>query len=120
MDEALLAQAKACKTVEELIALAEKENLDYTREKVEKAFARLHPSDQELADDELDSVAGGVCDPNAPLLDCSAGISWNEAKQGKCLGLWAPYCQYRFYNWDSSGRHFVECLRVGEIMVYYD
>ena len=59
----LLDKAKAAKSAEELVELAKAQGIEITAEEAEKAFAELHKSG-ELADDELDNVAGGGCDGN--------------------------------------------------------
>ena len=56
----LLEKAKATKTVEELLELARKENINMTEKEATKIFADLHKSG-ELSDEELDNVAGGGC-----------------------------------------------------------
>ena len=54
----LLEKAKAAKTVEELLDMARNENIDITEKEAAKIFADLHQNG-ELADEELDNVAGG-------------------------------------------------------------
>ncbi len=56
----LLEKAKLAKSAEELIALAKENGEQLTAEEANTYFAQLHKSG-ELADDELDQVAGG-CD----------------------------------------------------------
>ena len=55
-----LAKAKAAKSAEELLALAKAEGVALTEEEAAKYFADLH-KEGELADEELDNVAGGTC-----------------------------------------------------------
>ncbi len=52
-----LQKAMACKTAEELLALAEAEGIALTREEAEKYLAQV--SKRELSADELEGVAGG-------------------------------------------------------------
>ncbi len=54
----LLAKAKQAKNTEELIALAKENGVELTAESAKAYFDQLH-KDGELADDELDQVAGG-------------------------------------------------------------
>ena len=56
----LLEKAKTAKTAEELLAMARKKNIDMTEEEAAKVFAALQKNG-ELADEELDNVAGGGC-----------------------------------------------------------
>ena len=57
----LIEKAKTAKTAEELLELAKAENIEMTAEEAAKTFADLHKSG-ELSDDELDNVAGGLCE----------------------------------------------------------
>ena len=61
MNEEMIKKAKEAKSVEELLALAKENNLELTGEQAKAFFAQLHPASGELADDELDAVAGGGC-----------------------------------------------------------
>ncbi|MGN0483431.1 MAG: hypothetical protein ACI4HI_07750 [Lachnospiraceae bacterium] len=56
----ILAKAKQTGSVEELLALAKENELELTQEQAEEYFVKLHQTG-ELADDELDNVAGGGC-----------------------------------------------------------
>ena len=56
----MLEKAKTAKSAEELLAMAKAENIALTEEQAAKAFAELKRSG-EIADEELDNVAGG-CD----------------------------------------------------------
>ncbi len=56
----LLEKAKQAKSPEELIALAKENGTEMTEESAKAYFDQLHKSG-ELADDELDNVAGGAC-----------------------------------------------------------
>ncbi|MGN0813042.1 MAG: hypothetical protein ACI4MQ_06015 [Candidatus Coproplasma sp.] len=59
ISEDLLEKAKTAKTAEELLAMAKEENIELTAEQAAKAFAELNKTG-ELADEELDNVAGGA------------------------------------------------------------
>ena len=61
MDQELLTRAKTAKTAEELMALAKENGIEMTEEEAQKSFALLHSQSGELADEELDNVAGGGC-----------------------------------------------------------
>jgi hypothetical protein len=63
----LIAVAKKAASPEELLALAKEEGLEITSEAAADYFAKLHPVDGELSDEELDNVSGGGCsDRGAP------------------------------------------------------
>ena len=61
-------KAAACKSVDELIALAKTEGIELTKEDAEKYFAQLNGNKLNL--DEIDKVAGG-CEGNV----CGANVS---------------------------------------------
>ena len=56
----LLEKAKTAKTAAELLEMANAEGVEMTPEQAEQVFADLHKTG-ELADEELDNVAGGGC-----------------------------------------------------------
>lgn len=64
----LLEKAKTAETAEELKELAKAEGVDLTADEAEKAFAKLQRIG-ELADSELDNVAGGDCGGKGPSGD---------------------------------------------------
>ncbi len=55
----LLEKAKNAKSAEELVKLAKENGIELTAEEAKSYFAKLNAKEGELADDELDSVAGG-------------------------------------------------------------
>ena len=65
-----IAKAMACKTVEELMALAKAEGIELTKEEAEAYMAEME--DVELNEEALKNVAGGVCYMAACNDDCSA------------------------------------------------
>ena len=58
MKKDLLVKAKQAKTPEELMSFAKKNNIELTEESAKAYFEQLNPKTGELADDELDNVAG--------------------------------------------------------------
>ena len=60
MNEQLIEKAKAAKSAEELMAIAKENGIELTEKEAAEYFAQLNKSG-ELADEELDSVAGGGC-----------------------------------------------------------
>ena len=54
-------KAKAAKSVEELLVLAKENGVEMTEEEAGAYYAQLHPVSGEMADDELENVAGGGC-----------------------------------------------------------
>ena len=65
----LIEKAKEAKTPEELFALAKENGVELTEESAKAYFNQLNPKTGELADDELDNVAGGGCQQNNDHLD---------------------------------------------------
>ena len=57
-----LKKAKTARNVEELTAVAKDSGIELTLEQAQVYFTRLNPPSGELADEELDNVAGGGCD----------------------------------------------------------
>ncbi len=69
MNNELIAKAKHAKKPEELLALAKENGVELTEESAKAYFNQLNPKTGELADDELDNVAGGGCQKNNGHLD---------------------------------------------------
>ena len=61
MNNELIAKAKQAKTPEELMTLAKENGIELTEESAQAYFNKLNPKTGELADEELDNVAGGGC-----------------------------------------------------------
>lgn len=61
----LIKKAMSVSSSEELVAVAKESNIDLSPEKANEYFARFH-SAGEVADDELDNVAGGTNKCEAP------------------------------------------------------
>ena len=57
----LLEKAKQTKSAEELLALAKENKIEMTDEQAAAYYEQLHPTSGEIADDELENVAGGCC-----------------------------------------------------------
>ena len=64
-------KAMACKTADELMALAKREGYELTKDEAEAYLAER--ADVELSDAELKKAAGGVC--------------WDEACPKACYGV---------------------------------
>lgn len=68
-----VAKAMACKTAEELMALAKAEGFNLTKEEAEAYMAEF--DDMELDTESLKNVAGGYCTRTGPcvqVFSCSA------------------------------------------------
>ncbi len=84
---------------QELLDLARAEEISMTREEAEEYFRRLHPPVGELADEELESVAGGGCgyDPSSFV---------PEVKQGDSVRSKSSASIFSSHNAQCSGRMF--------------
>jgi predicted ribosomally synthesized peptide with nif11-like leader len=54
--------ALACKTPEELIALAKENGIELSSEEANRYLAQMSEVDVTLSDAEMKSIAGGTCD----------------------------------------------------------
>ena len=61
----MIKKAKTAKTAEELYEIAKANGVEITEDEAKTYFAQLNPKDGEIADDDLDGVAGGYA--------CSSG-----------------------------------------------
>jgi len=108
-NEEILAKAKKLKSVEELLTLAKESGVEMTVEQAQDIFAQLNQKSGELADDELDNVAGGGCHNGEGYLVVTALHvcgSWTCKNCGStdagffCKGCGADYlcscCSYCF------------------------
>ena len=57
----MLEKARTAADAEELALIAKEYGMELTKEQAQELYGRLHPPVGELADEELDSVAGGGC-----------------------------------------------------------
>ena len=57
----LLQKIQACRTPEELAALAKENDIALTAEQAEAHLAELNGLEVELSDEQLDKIAGGGC-----------------------------------------------------------
>ena len=104
-DSEMIKKAKSAKSVEELLEIAKANNVKLKSEDAVTYFAQLNPKCGELADDELDNVAGGAC----------AGDTLGDHVQlpgGTC-----PYCgannpsgYYNYRGGHNGFTHFMERL----------
>jgi predicted ribosomally synthesized peptide with nif11-like leader len=63
MNEQLLEKAKTANSAEELLSMAKEEGIELTEAEAAAYFNQLNAAEGELADEELDNVAGGSsCD----------------------------------------------------------
>ena len=61
LTQEMMEKAKTAKSAEELLLLANENGISITAQEADIYLAQLHPTDGELADNELDDVSGGGC-----------------------------------------------------------
>ena len=61
INKELIAKAKTAETPEKLLEMAKANGEEMTEESAKAYFELLHPKTGEIADEELDNVAGGGC-----------------------------------------------------------
>lgn len=102
-NQELLEKAKQTKSAEELLAFAKENGMEMTGEQAKSAYAKLHPTSGEVADDELDNVAGGGCG--------------NSIRNGDRVHSFdgCPKCHCHF-GWAVANPYFVgvQCEQCGE------
>ena len=74
----LLGQARAAKSADEIAALAREQGIDMTDAEAEAIYATLHETEGEIADEELDNVAGGGGCGQAPNEPCGCGTPYHR------------------------------------------
>ena len=95
--EEQLKKMNAAKTAEELIALAKAEGIEASEEEIKVQFAAMH-TEGEIANDELDNVAGGACGHSyVTYLNCSCQRFKNGHNYVKIDGYYTgsvtcPFC----------------------------
>lgn len=106
MKQEWIEAAKAAKSAEELIALANENGVKLTDEKAKTFFEQLNPKCGELDDDELDNVSGGGCgDPSEPP-KYQAGDHVLEIGLYECDLLFPVACRSTY--WVVDGIRFTE------------
>ena len=76
-----LAKAKAAKSAKELFELAKESGFELTEEEAKKYFAIFH-KDGDLADEELDNVAGGCHLPGDYTIMYCKECDWTTTWKG--------------------------------------
>ena len=87
MNQELIAKAKETKTPEELAALAKETGMELDAGKAKACFDYLHPKTGELADEELDNVAGGGCYTDDGRLKTTCGYKCKHYVEGRTSGV---------------------------------
>ena len=81
--EELILKAKTAKSEEELLALAKENGMELSEESVRAYFEQMHKTG-ELADDELDNVAGGCHEWGGNRLVVTVGYACEHWTCKKC------------------------------------
>ena len=106
----LISKAKAAKSAEELIKIAEGEGVKLNEKDAALFFAKLNQSEIELADEELDAVAGGCGEKKShyPLRD------WEDDCEHQQDAAWDPFwlgtcCLCIYSGEDDDAAETVRC-----------
>ena len=75
----LIEKARAAKSADEIAAIADEQGVEMSGEETASIYASLHEAEGEIADDELDNVAGGGCGEPPPRRPCSCGEQYHRA-----------------------------------------
>ena len=94
----MIEKAKGAKSAEELFALAKEGNFEMTEEEAKAYFAQLNSMSGELADDDLDNVAGGSCSGSVAetfklgdRVRIRSALSYQCSDCGSKTGTYIPY-----------------------------
>ncbi len=77
MTNELIAKAKECKSVEELLALAKENDYPLNADEAKTLLATLN-SEGELSDDELDNASGGACQTTVDGMEYTVTTNHNK------------------------------------------
>lgn len=103
MNTELIAKAKQTKSPEELMALAKENGIELTEESAQAYFNQLNPKMGELADDELDNVAGGGCYSSGGRLKTTCGYKCKHYQDGpSTYGVRGTCCRCRYWGVDPN------------------
>ena len=102
MDQEIIAKAKEAKSAEELLAMAKENDMELTEEEAKEYYDRLHASG-ELADDELDSVAGGIGCTKCP--DCGSK-DYHETSDTYIRSHQTSVMKLHYLQCDKCGKKF--------------
>ena len=105
----MVAKARAAKSADELLALAKENGMEMTEEQAAAYYAHLHPTSGEIADDELENVAGGGCQSTYNFRNGERIFCPNH-KCPKCGGQYGIYT-YGASTWSFSWRVICETCR---------
>ena len=100
----LMEKAKLAKSPEELITLAKENGTDITAEEAANYFAKLNQKSGDIADEELENVAGGGCYNSDGRLIVT-GL--NSCEHWSCINCGRPLQDH--VEFGDRGRHFLEC-----------
>ena len=110
-NEETLAKAKQAKSVEELLTLSKESGVEMTSEQAQDIFAQLNQKSGELADDELDNVAGGGCySPEGNLVVSALYVCdlW------VCSGCGSTECKKEIHTYFASSTTTFNCINCGK------
>lgn len=103
LSKELIAKAKEAKSPEELLALAKENGIELTEETSKAYFEQLNPPTGELADEELDNVAGGGCYSKNGRLMTTCGYKCKHYVDGQSTyGVRGTCCRCKYWGVDPN------------------
>lgn len=122
MKQEWIEKAKTAKSVEELLAIAEENEVVLALDEAKTYFEQLNPKCGELEDDELDNVSGGGCEGSEAVsassdqMQLSAGQIVYLRNSGHTFG--SCYCQnsvcaspvFRIAKQIDAEKFLLECM----------
>ncbi len=91
----LMEKARAAKSADEIAAMAREQGVEMSDDEAQAIYATFHEFEGEIADDELDNVAGGGCGGGTRTTPCGCGEQYY-------------YCTAQWYHGDPNNRHLTE------------
>ena len=128
MSKELITKAKEAKNPEELMALAKENGVELTEESAKAYFEQLNPKTGELADDELDNVAGGCAGPyqsgDTPLFNSGDRVKYRKKiRYANCGDFGFNEYEDRvdtIFDYCKEDGVFIYRMRCGDLIKEYD
>ena len=104
----LIEKTKEAKSAAELIALAKENGTKITPEEAANYFARLNQKSGDIADEELENVAGGGCYNSDGRLIVT---DWNKCEHWNCIKCGLPISEHErsFYYIHAGATKVSKC-----------
>ncbi len=105
MDQEITKKIECASSPEEILEIAEKNDINMKKEEAEKIFNYIHASG-EISDDELDAVSGGVISLPEWSHEAAKRVCPKCGKKASSWGIYAFvtkfYCEDCDYRWSEE------------------